>query len=45
MKDKNIKDNEIINKLLEAEKEIERTTIRYSVEEVLKSMNNNIKKY
>ena len=44
MKDKKKKDNEIINKLLEAEKEIESTTIRYSVEEVLKSMNDNIKK-
>lgn len=31
------------NKLLEAEKEIETTTKRYSADEVLKSMNDNIK--
>ena len=43
MKDKNTKDNEIINKLLEAEKETETTTKRYSADEVLKSMNDNIK--
>ena len=45
MKDKNKKDNKIIIKLLEAEKEIESTNKRYSADEVFKSMNDIIKKY
>ena len=40
LKENNEVDNDIIYiKLLEAEKEMENTTIRYSVDEVLESMN------